>query len=137
MTSIDGLDRLKSQLLTSGIQQENSALFQVINQLIDYLRQTIDATNQALSGSGGGGLSGASYLTKNLEVATLPGSKQMIAGSGIQFNDAGNRRVISAAIPFVIDGEQGEEGVPGPPGRIGIDGLPGVAGPPGADGASM
>lgn len=112
------LDRLKSQLLTSGLQQDNSALFQVINQLIDYLRQTVDSTNQALSGSGGGGspagLLDASYLTKNKE-GGLPNSLQTIAGAGIQFNDAHSRRVISTALPFSIDGEQVEDSFLGLP----------------------
>ena len=131
------LDRLKSQLLTSGLQQENFALFQVINQLIDFLRGEMAATEAAISGSsgsgGGTGLLGATYLTKNKEVL-LPNSLQEIAGAGIQFNDAGGRRIISTAIPFGLDGESGEDGPPGPPGRIGVDGA---AGPPGADGASM
>ena len=38
------IDRLKAQLLTSNLQTNNQALFQVINQLIDAMRQTIDAT---------------------------------------------------------------------------------------------
>jgi hypothetical protein len=130
----DSLDRLKSQLLTSGLQQENYALFQVISQLIDYLRGNINATQAALTGGGGGGggggILGATYLTKNLEPG-LPNSKQEIAGAGIQFNDALGRRIISTAIPFGMDGEQGEEGVPGPPGRIGIDGAQGIDGMPG------
>jgi len=128
------LDRLKSQLLTSGLQQENFALFQVINQLIDFLRGEVTATQNAISGSSGGGgggggigLLGATYLTKNKEVL-LPNSLQEIAGAGIQFNDAGGRRIVSTAIPFGMDGEQGEEGVPGPPGRIGIDGTQGIDG---------
>jgi hypothetical protein len=33
------IDRLKSQLLTSGTQEQNNALFQVINQLIETLRE--------------------------------------------------------------------------------------------------
>lgn len=36
--NISGLDRLKSQLLTSGLSREDQPLFQVINQLIDFLR---------------------------------------------------------------------------------------------------
>lgn len=136
------IDRLKSQLLTSGLQQENFALFQVINQLIDFLRGEVAATDAAISGSsgsgggGGVGLVNATYLTKNKE-AGLPNSLQTIAGAGIQFNDTHGRRVISTAIPFAFDGEQGDEGVPGPPGRIGIDGVPGAVGAPGANGASM
>lgn len=134
------LDRLKSQLLTSGLQQDNFALFQVVNQLIDYLRGEVAATQAAISGGSGGGGGGggvglvnATYLTKNKEVG-LPNSLQTLAGAGIQFNDAHGRRIISTALPFGMDGEQGEEGVPGPPGRIGIDGATGA---PGADGASM
>ncbi len=46
MPDIVSLERLKSQLMTSGIQQQNIALFQIINQLIDYLRQTIDVVTE-------------------------------------------------------------------------------------------
>ena len=130
------LDRLKSQLLTSGIQEENAALFQVISQLIDYLRGNITATQNILNGppgggGGGGGLLGATYLTKSKE-SGLPNSKRVIAGSGIEFNDANGRRVISTAIPFGMDsgGEPGEDGFgyPGINGKIGINGLPGMNG---------
>ena len=132
------LDRLKSQLLTSGLQQDNFALFQVINQLIDFLRNNINATQSILSGGGGGGagLLGATYLTKNKEVG-LPNSLQVLAGSGIQFNDTGGKRVISAALPFAVDGEQGEDGSIGPmglTGPIGPTGAAGVSGTSGIDG---
>jgi hypothetical protein len=132
------LDRLKSQLLTSGLQQENIALFQVINQLIDFLRGEMTATQGAISGGGGGGggvgLLGATYLTKNKEIL-LPNSLQTLPGEGIQFNDANGRRIISTAFPYLPDsGGDGEEGPPGPPGRIGIDGATGVDGIPGSQG---
>jgi hypothetical protein len=39
-TLIPQLDRLKAQLLTSGLSEQNQALFQIINQLIDALRQS-------------------------------------------------------------------------------------------------
>ena len=120
------LDRLKAQLLTSGIQQDNIALFQVINQLIDYLRLNANAV-QAVSGASGSGGLASSFLTKNKELG-LPNSLQVLPGAGIQFNDTGGRRIISAAIPFGMDGETGEEGIPGPPGRIGIDGIQGKDG---------
>ncbi len=42
--NIAALDRLKSQLLTSGLSEKNNDLFQVINQLIDFLRQSINLT---------------------------------------------------------------------------------------------
>jgi hypothetical protein len=134
----DSLDRLKSQLLTSGLQQENFALYQVINQLIDYVRGNTITTQSTISGGGGGGgvgLLGATYLTKNKEVG-LPNSLQEIAGAGIQFNDANGRRVVSVALPFNMDsgGEGGEDGPPGPPGSDGVIGPQGIPGTPGRDG---
>lgn len=129
----EAIDRLKAQLLVSGYQQKNNPLFQVINQLIDAVRQSI-ADTQAITGGGssggGGGALGATYLTEGAEAATLPNSRQVIAGAGIQFNDApNNRRVISTAIPFGMDsGGEGEDGPPGPPGRDGVAGAPGPAG---------
>lgn len=36
------IDRLKAQLLTSGLSQKNSSLYQVINQLIDALREGLN-----------------------------------------------------------------------------------------------
>lgn len=39
------IDRLKSQLLTSGLQDRNQALFQIINQLIDSQRNIITSIN--------------------------------------------------------------------------------------------
>lgn len=132
------LDRLKAQLLTSGLQQENFALYQVIYQLVDYLTSQTATTNQTFTGSSGGGggagLVGATYLTQQKEVG-LPNSLQTIPGAGIQFNDAGGKRIISTAIPFGMDsGEEGLEGPPGPPGRIGIDGVQGSEGSPGLPG---
>lgn len=49
MATQPALDRLKSQLLTSGLQERNNALFQVINQLIDNLRQNIDTTQAQIT----------------------------------------------------------------------------------------
>lgn len=135
------LDRLKTQLMTAGIQQENMALFQVISQLIDYLRNISVQTQTAISGgSGSPGLTGASYLTTEKE-PSLPNSKQEIAGSGIQFNDVGGRRTIRTAIPIGLDsiGEDGTDGFPGIPGRNGIQGIPGIGidGLDGEDGESF
>lgn len=60
--ALSQLDRLQSQLLTSGIQQTNQPLYQVINQLITYLRTTAGlataAVNSGSSGGGGGSPSG-------------------------------------------------------------------------------
>jgi hypothetical protein len=52
---VPNLDRLKSTLLTSGLQQTNNPLFQLISQLIDYLRKLQQVTDAAIASSGGGG----------------------------------------------------------------------------------
>lgn len=39
------IDRLKSQLLTSGLSLKDQPLFQIINQLIDSQRQVINSVN--------------------------------------------------------------------------------------------
>lgn len=130
--------RLKSALLTSGLSQQNNALFQVINQLIDATSGTAAATETIMGtsggSSGGGGLTAPTYLTADPEILTLPNSKQLIAGPGIQFNDISGRRTISAVFPLVRDGEDGDDGLPGPPGPQGIIGPTGPIGPPGIDG---
>jgi hypothetical protein len=46
------IDRLKAQLLTSGLSQQNQPLFQVINLLIDAVRQSLSGV-VALTSSGG------------------------------------------------------------------------------------
>jgi len=50
------LDRLKSNLMTSGLQQKDNALFQVIKDLIDALRQFIlELQSGGITPSGGSG----------------------------------------------------------------------------------
>lgn len=60
------LDRLQSQLLTSGIQQTNNALYQVITQLLFATRQLQDNINlvDSKGGSGSGGSSTIQHLTQ-------------------------------------------------------------------------
>lgn len=48
------LDRLKSNLMTTGLQNKDNGLFQVIKDLIEYLR-TLQVTVGSISGSGSGG----------------------------------------------------------------------------------
>ncbi len=127
--TIETLDRLKSQLLTSGIQDKNQALFQVINQLIDSVRQGFgDVNTQVFAPSGGGpsGIANQTFLTYGQDSATLPNSAQLIAGEGIQFNKNGNKLIISTGLTRGI-GEYGESdfgtnefiGNPGNTGSIG------------------
>lgn len=94
------LDRLKSSLLTSGLQQKDNALYQVINQLIDFMRTiqvlisgntdtTIPPTSTAL-------LASLSYLTDGDESSNLINSRRLLAGAGIAFDDSvSNERTIS------------------------------------------
>ena len=49
MPDIAALDRLISQLNTSGLAQRNNDLYQVIKQLIQFLRQTIDSTTAQIT----------------------------------------------------------------------------------------
>lgn len=81
------LGKLQTTLLVSGLQQSNQPLYQVINQLI---KAVIDSSSDtiATSGSGGGGgiTANETFLTVDDELATLPQSSQLIAGSNVTFD---------------------------------------------------
>lgn len=124
----ESIDRLKAQLLTSNLQQQNQALFQIINLLIDAVRQSLSAT-ASLTSSSGGSILGQSFLTINNDQGSLVNSRRIVPGTGISFNIDGQRLIISAAIPFGLDGEDGES-IVGPPG---IQGPQGIAGPAGTN----
>jgi hypothetical protein len=94
------IDRLKSQLLVSGLQQDNFALYQVINQLIDQLSHNATAINNLAA-----------------SIPSVPSG----GGSGVVITS------LSPGMPFGL-GDDGEDGVPGPPGRIGVDGIQGKDG---------
>lgn len=82
------LDRLKSQLMTSGLQQKDNPLFQVISQLIDFVRLLQISTGLAIGSSGSGGtIFNATYLTAAFEAGLLPNSRQLLAGAGVSFDD--------------------------------------------------
>ena len=99
------LDRLKAQLHTSGLQQKDNSLFQVISQLIDAVRQFEISIIGVIpsSSSSGGGLVNSSYLTNLDESSSLPNSKQLIAGERITFDDSAlNQRTLDVPIDEVI-----------------------------------
>jgi hypothetical protein len=125
------LDRLKSQLLVSGIQQRDNALYQVINQLIGYVRQLIDETEGAINDiTGGGGVNlGQTFVTTENELASLPSSRRIVPGSGINIHNDTQRLIIGASLIPGIDGEDGNDGLPGPQGPIGLQGIQGLPGP--------
>lgn len=133
---IPQLDRLKAQLLTSDLSRQNQPLFQVINQLIDALRQATGEITiiTGSSGGGGGGILSQTFITINNDQATLPNSRQLIPGAGVFFNDQGQKLIISVAIPIPVDGIDGKDGIDGIPGPQGIQGISGPQGIPGIDG---
>jgi hypothetical protein len=74
MATPTSLARLKSQLLTSGLQQKDNALFQIINSLIDGLISTGFTADEAASSGGGGGSGSAITALTGDVTATGPGS---------------------------------------------------------------
>lgn len=98
------LDRLKSQLLTSGLQERNHALYQVINQLIDCVRQGFSEQAGLISSSGGGGSSVTNIENNFLSVETGEGYEE----------------------PLIIPGPQGIPGLDGLRGPAGFDGEDGL-----------
>ena len=83
---------LKSVLLTSGIQQKDNALFQVLDQLITFCIQFQNNVASGATGGGGSGSSGANpnltYLTEIDESANLPNSRALLAGLYIALDTA-------------------------------------------------
>lgn len=104
------IDRLKAQLLTSGLSQQNQALFQVINQLIGAVRQSLEGVEAITgSGGGGGGLASQSFFTENDDSASLPNSSQLLPGQAIEFQKSGSRMFIHSAVPFFPNDDQDDE----------------------------
>lgn len=135
----DKLSRLKAQLLTSGLSRTDRPLCQVIEQLIDSLQNMTNelVSSGVIGGGGGGGINSGTVLTADDETTTLPNSRQLLEGSGIQFNDAqSGRRFISSVSPFAFDGLDGDEGLIGPSGIQGIQGIQGIPGTSGSGGGS-
>lgn len=132
---MSNLSRLKSQLLTSGLQKKDNPLFQVINQLIDAVTGNTDGLNINSNSITPTDVANQSFLTKNNNTATLPNSLRVIAGQGIQFQDSPGQRIISGGSPIFglgdsgLDGNDGEIGPPGLTGVAGVRGLTGATGP--------
>lgn len=133
------LQRLKSVLNTSGLQQKDPPLYQVIVNLLDAV-QGIQNNVITITGGGGGGgsLANKTYVTVDNELATLPFSRRIVAGAGITFNNDGQRLIVNASLPLDSggggEGGEGEQGPPGPQGLQGAAGSPGIMGMAGAMG---
>lgn len=86
---IQRLGKLQSILLQSGIQQTNQPLYQVINQLIQAVRDSNTGVIEITGGGGGGGpLADQHYLTSQNDLVTLPNSRQLLAGDNVTFDDS-------------------------------------------------
>lgn len=137
MATNEVITRLKSQLLTSGLSQKDQPLFQIINQLIDFVGKNANELNAFTGGGGGGGgggLANADYLTHENNQATLPNSRQLIVGPGLSVNKTGSKFILSATgLPIREIRDDDSDcctPIPGPRGPQGIQGIPG---PPGLD----
>jgi len=83
--SVDPIDRLQSQLLTSGLQVKDNPLFQVISQLIKSLQKLQQLTNANVTTiiNNAGANANLTYATITDETALLPFSRRLNAGTDI------------------------------------------------------
>lgn len=89
------LDRLLAVLITSGIQQTNNALYQVIAELIKS-NKDLRARFAVLIGEASTNLSSGSFLTDDDESLAFPNSRRLLAGVDIGFDDSiPNQRTIN------------------------------------------
>lgn len=101
----DTIDRLKAQLLTSNLSQRNHTLYQVINQLIDALREGLNEIENQVAA-----------ITPP---ASTPTSGTTIL-SGMPLGDTGD--------------DNNDDWSWGPQGLRGLQGIQGPMGPAGLDG---
>lgn len=137
--------RLRSQLMTSGLQQKDQALFQVINSLIgaiDILIKNTNVTAQNVSNLVSSGSNNQDFGARipgimgmdgedGIDGMSIPGS-QGIPGSAGAIG-AGGPAGPTTIGPMGIDGADGDDGMP-IPGSQGIQGIIGLTGPPGQNG---
>lgn len=106
--TIPQLDRLKAQLLTSGLSQKDQPLFQIINQLIDALRQGITELEGHIV-----------TITNNIAPPSTVGV--IITNRGLISSDEGfNEGMESVMMIPGPSGSRGPIGLMGPPGLDGV-----------------
>ena len=99
MPLLEIISRLRTQLVTSGLQKRDNPLFQVINQLIGLLQ---DVGNKAENDINDvtTTLVGADYITWSDESAVLPNSRELLPGDNVTFDDSvANERTIDVTVP--------------------------------------
>jgi len=119
--SPDKIDRLHAQLLSSGLQQKDNALWQVIDQLINAMRDSLVLATAASSGGGSGGGTTNTKVTNIYPLVDFGINEPGEDGFGYPGRDG-------------VAGLQGPAGNPGAPGYDGTDGVDGDAGVPGPQG---
>lgn len=80
------LDSLKTLLQSTQLSSSNPRLFQFLNQLLDFLRG-IEARLNARITAASSVATNATFLTATSEIATLPNSRELVAGTDITFDD--------------------------------------------------
>lgn len=132
------IDRLLSQLNTSGLSQKDNPLFQIISELIKAVRDVTVSSSGGSGGGGGGGLANQSFITYGSDTATLPNSLQLIPGQGLAFNRINKKLILNASIAAlrqaIAESERGQKGFPGDKGNKGDKGDTGLRGLAGEDG---
>lgn len=111
------LDRLQSILLNSGLQRKDNSLFQVISTLIIALKEFQNSVGAAVVSSSAS-ISNGPLLTHLADLANFPTSRQLLAGTGVVFDDSvfGERTidVSSALIADHVVASDGATPVPAP-----------------------
>lgn len=84
---IQRLQKLQTTLLTSGLQQKDQPLYQVIRELIKAVGDSLTNVLAVAESGGSSAVSGdQTFLTVDDELATLPQSSQLIAGDHVTFD---------------------------------------------------
>ena len=97
MPLLEIISRLRTQLVTSGLQKRDNPLFQVINQLIGLLQDVGNNAQTAINNIDTG-LADADFITWSDESTLLPNSRELLAGTNITFDDSiANERTINAS----------------------------------------
>lgn len=102
MALLEIISRLRTQLVTSGLQKRDNPLFQVINQLIGLLQDVgnkaeTDLNNVTTT------LVDADYITWTDESVLLPNSRELLPGDNIAFDDSvANERTVDVALDQVF-----------------------------------
>lgn len=126
------LSRLKSQLITSGLQQRDNPLFQVINQLIGTL-ESIEAEVGIISPSGGGSVTNLTQIEQFITLGDASGGDDGLVIPGPTGPAGSNGSVGRDGQPAIFWGQDGEDGDIYPP-IVGPQGNPGPTGTQGPSG---